>query len=136
MIYILLDDIPVYKVKSCETGKVVYKHRNSLLTLFGQMIKPTKVNPPKKAKDLSTTDTSDNETEDDNVMEDIIVELPGNQPGHEDNVEEEDSRDEIAEENVGRASYSSSDDLHTPLKRTRRPPHRYSPDNYNAIFLL
>ena len=47
VIYIPVDDIPVYKVKSCETGKVVSKHRNSLLSLFGPMIKPTKVNPPK-----------------------------------------------------------------------------------------
>ena len=57
-----VDDIPVYKVKSCETGKAVSKHRNSLLSLFGPMIRPTKVDPPKKAKVLSTTDTSDDET--------------------------------------------------------------------------
>ena len=75
------------------------------------------------------------ETEDDNVIEDINVEIPGNQPGHEDNVKEEDSGDEIAEENVRRASDSSSDDPYTPPKRIRRPPDRYSPANYNAIFV-
>ena len=99
------------------------------------MIKPTKGNPPKKTKDLSTTDTSDDETEDNNVMEDIIVELPGTQLGHEDNVEEEDSMDKIAEEGVGMASASSSDDPHTPPKRIRCPPNCYSPANYNAIFI-
>ena len=94
------------------------------------MIKPTKVDPPKKAKDLSTTDTSDDETEDDNVMEDIIVELSVNQFGHEYNVEEEDSRDD---EDVGTASDSSSDDPHTHPKIIRRPPDRHSPANYNAV---
>ena len=29
-----VDGIPVHKVKSCETGKVVSKYRNSLLPLF------------------------------------------------------------------------------------------------------
>ena len=42
-------------------------------------------------------------------MEDIIVELHGNQPGHEDNVEEKDSGDEIAEEDVGRVLDFMSD---------------------------
>ena len=37
LIYIPVDGIPVYKVKSCETGKVVSKDRNSLLPLFGPM---------------------------------------------------------------------------------------------------
>ena len=94
------------------------------------MIKPTKVNLPKEVKDLSTTDTSDDETEDNNAMEDIIVELPGNQHGHEDNVEEENSRDEITEEDVGTASEYISDDPHTP----RRLHDRYSPANYNCYF--
>ena len=99
------------------TGKVVSKHINSLLPLFGPMIKPTIVDQPNKAKVLSTTDTIDDETEDDNVIEDIIVELPVNQFGHEDNVEEEDSRDELDDEDVGTASDSSSDDPHIPPKR-------------------
>ena len=135
VIYIPVDDKPVYTVKSCETGKVVSKHRNSLLSLFRQMIKPTKVNPPKKDRNLSTTDTSDDETEDDNVMGYIIVEIPGNLHGHEDYVEKEDSGDEIAEKDVGRASDSCSDDTHTPPKRIRRPPDRYTPANYNTIFV-
>ena len=66
-------------------------------------------------------------------MEDIIVELPVNHFGHEDNVEEEDSRDELDDKDVGTASYSSSDDPHTPPKRIRRPPDRYSPANYNDV---
>ena len=66
-------------------------------------------------------------------MEDIIDELPGNQPGHEDNADKEDIRDEIYEEDVGTASESSSDDTHTPPKRIRRPPDRYSPATYNAV---
>ena len=65
-------------------------------------------------------------------MEDIIVELPVNHFGHEDNVEEEDSMDA---EDVGTESDSSSDEPHTPPKRIRRPPDRYSPASYNAVFV-
>ena len=50
------------------------------------------------------------ETDDDNVMEDIIVGLPANQLGHEDNIEEEDSRDELDYVDVGTASDSNSDE--------------------------
>ena len=56
-----------------------------------------------------------------------------NQFGHEDTVEEEDSRDELDNEDVGTASDSSSDDPHTPPKRIRLPPDRHSPANYNAV---
>ena len=65
-------------------------------------------------------------------MEDIIVELPGDPTGHKDNVEEKDIRND---EDVGMVLDSSSDDPHTLPKRIRRPPGRYSPVNYNAVFI-
>ena len=55
-------------------------------------------------------------------MEDIIVGLPVNQLGHKDNIEEEDSRDELDYVDVGTALDSNSDDPHRPPKIIRRPP--------------
>ena len=58
-----------------------------------------------------------------------------NQLGYEDNIEEEDSEDELDDEDVGTASYFNSDDPHTPPKIIIRSPDRYSPDNYNALYI-
>ena len=144
-----VDDIPVYQVKNCETGKITSKHRNSLLPLFGPVIqqdKPNQRNPTtKKDKGLSGTEPHEEEVDDNDSINDIIIDLPLNEHDPEDIAEvperleesmDDDLDDQSEEPSRTTSDAESSDDPATPLRRSdreHRPPTRYSPSHYNAI---
>ncbi len=129
------DDIPVYTVKNLMTGKIINKHRNSLLPLFGPVIHDTPVIQAKKDKKLDDLVIPlDDEDSDDN--EQIIILAPQDNTEIVEQHNAVDDVDESVDDESMMSDPQSDDEPSTPVRRSSRhgrPPERYSPSTYSAI---